>query len=90
MRWRRSYGLPLKDRDGRSWDFVVKSWANGTEHRRVYVLEHVMEYICCKRLREGDAIGICADAQGALMIEVPNACFVSSEQYSGTCLLHAG
>ena len=67
---RRSYGLPVRDREGRGWDFVVKSWANGTEHRRVYVLEHVTEYISCRRLREGDAIGICADAQGALVVEV--------------------
>ena len=42
---RRSYGLPVRDREGRRWDFVVKSWANGTEHRRVYVLEHALEFI---------------------------------------------
>ena len=60
----------MKDREGRLWEFVVKSWANGTEHRRVYVLEHVAEFIACKRLHEGDVIGICADAHGALMIEV--------------------
>ena len=59
----RSYGLPVRDREGRLWEFVVKSWANGTEHRRVYVLEHAAEYIVCKRLCEGDVIGICADAQ---------------------------
>ena len=52
------------------WEFVVKSWANGTEHRRVYVLEHAAEFIACKRLREGDVVGICADAHGALVIEV--------------------
>ena len=67
---RRSYGLPVRDREGRHWDFVVKSWANGTEHRRVYVLEHVAEFISARRLREGDAIGLCADAQGALVVEV--------------------
>jgi len=70
----RSYGLPVRDKEGHVWDFVVKSWANGTEHRRVYVLEHVMEYISCKRLREGDTIGICADTQGALMVEVKHIC----------------
>lgn len=69
----RSYGLPVRDREGRLWEFVVKSWANGTEHRRVYVLEHVSEFIACKCLREGDAVGICADAQGALIIEVEHA-----------------
>ena len=68
---RRSYGLPVRDQEGRAWDFVVKSWANGTEHRRVYVLEHALEFINARRLREGDAIGICADAQGALVVEVP-------------------
>ncbi len=66
----RSYGLPVRDREGRVWEFVVKSWANGTEHRRVYVLEHAAEYIASKRLREGDVVGICADAQGALVVEV--------------------
>ena len=67
---RRSYGLPVRDREGRRWDFVVKSWANGTEHRRVYVLEHALEFISAQRLREGDAIGLCADAQGALVVDV--------------------
>lgn len=66
----RSYELPLRDRDGRRWDFVVKSWANGTEHRRVYVLEQAAEYLAHARLREGDAIGVCADVQGALLVEV--------------------
>ena len=66
----RSYGLPVRDREGRRWDFVVKSWANGTEHRRVYVLEHALEFISARRLREGDAIGLCADAHGALVVEV--------------------
>jgi hypothetical protein len=66
----RSYELPLRDKDGQRWDFVVKSWANGTEHRRVYVLEKAAEYLAHARLREGDAIGICADVQGALLVEV--------------------
>ena len=34
--------MPVKDADGRAWDLVIKSWANGTEHRRVYVLEQVL------------------------------------------------
>ncbi len=66
----RSYTLPVKDRAGRAWEFVIKSWANGTEHRRVYVLEQVSEYIKYNRLREGDAIGICADESGIVTIEV--------------------
>ena len=41
----RSYSLPVKDRDGRTWEFVIKSWANGTENRRVYVLEQTGEYL---------------------------------------------
>ncbi len=60
----------MRDRDGHLWEFVVKSWANGTEHRRVYVLEHVAEFIASKRLREGDVVGICANTQGALVVEV--------------------
>ncbi len=66
----RSYSLPVKDRAGRAWEFVIKSWANGTEHRRVYVLEQVSGYIKVNRLREGDAIGICADEDGVVTIEV--------------------
>ncbi len=60
----------MKDRAGRAWEFVIKSWANGTEHRRVYVLEQVSEYIKYNHLREGDAIGICADECGVVTIEV--------------------
>ncbi len=41
----RSYSLPVKDRAGRKWEFVIKSWANGTENRRVYVLEQTGEYL---------------------------------------------
>lgn len=67
---RRSYSLPVKDREGRAWEFVIKSWANGTEHRRVYVLEQVSEYIRHNHLREGDSIGICADEAGIVTIEV--------------------
>ena len=26
---------------GRRYEFMIKSWANGTEHRRVFVLEQV-------------------------------------------------
>lgn len=41
----RSYSLPVRDRAGRKWEFVIKSWANGTENRRVYVLEQTGEYL---------------------------------------------
>ncbi len=41
----RSYSLAVKDRGGRTWEFVIKSWANGTENRRVYVLEQTGEYL---------------------------------------------
>ena len=35
----------MKDEAGRRWEFVIKSWANGTENRRVYVLEQTSEYL---------------------------------------------
>ena len=41
----RSYSLPVKDQGGRKWEFVIKSWANGTENRRVYVLEQTGEFL---------------------------------------------
>lgn len=75
---RRSYSLPLRDSSGRKWDFVIKSWANGTEHRRVYVLEQVSEYIKANRLHEGDVIGICSDECGALSIQVEKHYFLGS------------
>jgi hypothetical protein len=79
----RSYSLPLKDSSGRKWEFVIKSWANGTEHRRVYVLEQVSEYIKAKHLHEEDAIGICADEQGILSIEVGRLrCWAGSKHLS--------
>ena len=37
--------MPVKDEAGRKWEFVIKSWANGTENRRVYVLEQTSEYL---------------------------------------------
>lgn len=67
---RRSYTLPVVDHAGRLWEFVVKSWANGSEHRRVFVLEQAGPFIRMYGLREGDCLGICTDAAGALVIEV--------------------
>lgn len=37
----RSHNLPVEDVDGKPWEFVIKSWANGNEKRRVYALEQV-------------------------------------------------
>ena len=45
------------------WDFVIKSWANGTEHRRVYVLEQAAEYLRTFKLSMGDAVGICTNQE---------------------------
>lgn len=45
LSWFRSYSLPVRDRTGRKWEFVIKSWANGTENRRVYVLEQTGEFL---------------------------------------------
>ena len=59
----RSYKLQLKDASGRMWDFVIKSWANGTEHRRVYVLEQAAEYLRTFKLSMGDAVGICTNQE---------------------------
>ncbi|KAK9835948.1 hypothetical protein WJX81_000533 [Elliptochloris bilobata] len=66
----KSYTLPTVDHTGRQWEFVVKSWANGSEHRRVFVLEQAGPFIRAYGLGEGDCIGICTDAAGALVIEV--------------------
>ncbi|KAL0034314.1 hypothetical protein WJX77_008756 [Trebouxia sp. C0004] len=64
----RSYSLPVKDRGGRTWEFVIKSWANGTENRRVYVLEQTGEYLKVNRLGVGDAVGICTNEDGDLVV----------------------
>ncbi|KAL0049880.1 hypothetical protein WJX82_011620 [Trebouxia sp. C0006] len=64
----RSYSLPVKDRGGRTWEFVIKSWANGTENRRVYVLEQTGEYLKVNRLGVGDAVGICTNKDGDLVV----------------------
>ncbi|KAL3157100.1 hypothetical protein ABBQ38_001346 [Trebouxia sp. C0009 RCD-2024] len=57
------------DRTGRKWEFVIKSWANGTENRRVYVLEQTGEFLKVHRLGVGDAVGICTNDQGDLVVE---------------------
>jgi hypothetical protein len=60
----RHYALPVRDSRGTRYEFVIKSWANGTEHRRVFVLEGAQEYLRTHRLSVGDAIGICTDNEG--------------------------
>ncbi len=49
---RRSYALPAVDCTGRTWEFVVKSWANGSEQRRVYVLEQAALFLRSNQLHE--------------------------------------
>ena len=65
---RRAYTLAVKDLDNRPWEFVVKSWANGSEQRRVYVLEQASMFLRVNHLREGDIIGICCDEAGNLQV----------------------
>lgn len=54
------YGLHVRDVFGQEYDFVVKSWANGTEHRRVFVLEQVSKFLKQHHIGVGDTVGICA------------------------------
>ena len=65
----RHYSLSVRDTNGRRYEFVIKSWANGTEHRRVFVLEQVAEYMRTHRIGVGDTVGICADENGDLVVE---------------------
>ena len=44
---------------------MIKSWANGTEHRRVFVLEQAAEFLRSHGVGVGDAVGICTDENGA-------------------------
>jgi hypothetical protein len=44
---------------------MIKSWANGTEHRRVFVLEQAGEFLRSNGVGVGDAVGICTDEHGA-------------------------
>lgn len=66
----RHYALAVRDARGRRYEFVIKSWANGTEHRRVFVLEQAAEYLRSHGVGVGDAIGICSDERGELVVEV--------------------
>lgn len=64
----RAYSLTATDAHGRSFEFVIKSWANGTEHRRVYVLEQAAPFIKAHCLAAGDAVGVCTNGSGSLTI----------------------
>lgn len=65
----RHYSLSVSDTRGRRYEFIIKSWANGTEHRRVFVLEQAAEFLKDHGVSVGDVIGICSDAAGGLVVE---------------------
>ncbi|KAL4443641.1 hypothetical protein ABPG75_011378 [Micractinium tetrahymenae] len=65
----RHYALAVKDCNGRRYEFMIKSWANGTEHRRVFVLEQVADFLRSHGIGVGDAVGICTDESGELVVE---------------------
>jgi hypothetical protein len=65
----RHYSLSVSDTRGRRYEFIIKSWANGTEHRRVFVLEQAAEFLRDHGVSVGDVIGICSDAAGGLVVE---------------------
>ena len=55
----------LPDEEGASWEFVVKSWANGRsdktprrKDRRVYVVEQMASFLAKHHLNVGDVVGI--------------------------------
>ena len=64
----RAYTLAVTDLNEKPWQFVVKSWANGSEARRVYVLEQALLFLRTNQLREGDVVGICCDEQGNFQV----------------------
>ncbi|KAI3428154.1 hypothetical protein D9Q98_006538 [Chlorella vulgaris] len=69
----RHYALAVKDCAGRRYQFMIKSWANGTEHRRVFVLEQAGEFLRSHGVGVGDAVGICSDENGELVVEANTA-----------------
>lgn len=72
----RHYALAVRDATGRRYEFVIKSWANGTEHRRVFVLEQASDYLRAHGIGVGDTVGICTDEHGELVVEAntPEVC----------------
>ena len=77
------YGLHVRDVFGQEYDFVVKSWANGTEHRRVFVLEQVGKFLKQHHVGVGDTVGICAVGD-EFIVEV-NSDEVKHAAVSGRC-----
>lgn len=70
----RHYQLTVRDRAGGRHEFMIKSWANGTEHRRVYVLEQAAEFLRARGLGPGDTLGICADEHGGSLAGRARGC----------------
>ena len=56
----RHYGMHVRDEWGETHEFVVKSWANGSESRRVFVLEGVGKFLKQHHVGVGDVVGICS------------------------------
>jgi len=59
----------VRDSTGCRYEFVIKSWANGTEHRRVFVLEQAGDFLRTHCVGVGDTVGICTDENGELVVE---------------------
>ncbi|WPT16178.1 hypothetical protein PSENEW3_00004185 [Picochlorum sp. SENEW3] len=79
----RHYALHVKDVRGVEHEFVVKSWANGTEHRRVFVLEQVGKFLKQYHVGVGDTVGICRVGDG-FVVEV-NTDDVKMAAMNGRC-----
>jgi hypothetical protein len=77
------YGLHVKDVFGQEYEFVVKSWANGTEHRRVFVLEQVGKFLKQHHIGVGDTVGIVSVGDG-FVVEV-NSEDVKAVASNGRC-----
>ncbi len=66
----RHTALAVRDAAGRRHALVLKSWANGAEHRRVWVLEQAGEALRAHSAGVGDAVGLCAGPGGELLLRV--------------------
>lgn len=53
---------------------MLKSWANGTEHRRVFVLEQATDFLRAHGVGVGDSIGICTGEEGEQLVP---SCLIS-------------
>ena len=65
----RTYTLMAHDAQQRGWDFVVKSWANGEQRRRVFVLEQAAPFLRAHHVAEGDVLGMRINTTGGLVVE---------------------